>query len=1140
MSDLDPQTREIINDNSLSIIEKQNHLWGNNTLLCVEDLIEFGVVDHNDTQSMLDLIFNEIRLREPINPDHYFFIEREYKTRFPSLYRELQEHFEFEKELSRISFDAGPFPVHCTSESEILIPGYSLTEKIGSGGFGTVFKAKQLDLNRTVAIKVMGMNDVQAKSPFHDFRHEALKASRLFHKNIVEIYDIGERPDFFYVIMPLVEGGTLRSNRNKLKDRFDDIAIIVADICRAVQYAHDLSILHCDITPNNILFGTDQRPMLVDFGLSIDKKELAVFRGVCEVLDQCVDRDSQEDSGSSRSASFGGTTGYMSPEQSSGDLGSLSEKTDIFSLGAVLFFLLTGRDYSEKLSEVENWRFVGNGKNPPIDLISICSKCVARKKEDRYQTAEDIALDLERFRRKEIVSARPLQGMRNTPERISKWMKRSPAVATWSLSALFLGSMLFTTLIISFVVVKRESYEMTKALKQTAVASFDLGKLAASNGTVQQAIEAYSKAISVQEKLVAFFPDEAEYLLMLAKTRNNLAITLSEVSDPIGSPINFQQSIQLLSTRKPPEYLRIEWFDQLGNIHENFGNYLHRFGKIDESLNHYKIADRIRKSIYSEKSPQSVFSEAKSLMSFAALKSLNNESLHEAVQDYRMAIEKLEQLDAIPYALDEVSEKMQIANINLANSLSLTGGASEALVFLRETVDKWESMVRGDPENHKARRHLAISLTNYGNELSRQGNHQQAISSLKQAKIHYVEVMQSEKVGLFTEIYYSACLNFLSSTYRILAQKSYQAAERDELLRECKLCAEESVKLMSIAVNRNRFSDEAKSRLVDAYGNLANCHLALGNFDSSIESQKEALRILEESSDSTAPWVLKRIGIINDLARALIDHPKSRIEEARQLLRKGLEDGYGLVRGDQGNSLLNPQLLVLHDALGLADFKEGYSASDPSIAKGLYRSGITHFSQSIEIGEKSRSSGLLSSDYLRILSETHGRRAGLYDLTENYAASILDWRVLIERADPKNPDHLLYRLSLATALAKNGEIKSAWDEIRSIEAILPSNVNAPFMAACCLCEIYRHSGVNSETGDDHSISHDALLGQILAHLETADGVGYFDTQAGLSSLQNDLSLLPIRDAPEFVEFLDRIEVKSRAHKNALDQSSREP
>jgi hypothetical protein len=128
--------------------------------------------------------------------------------------------------------------------------------------------------------------------------------------------------------------------------------------------------------------------MLVDFGLSIDKKELAVFRGVYEALNQCVDRDSEEDIGSSRSASFGGTNGYMSPEQSSGDLGSLSEKTDIFSLGAVLFFLLTGKEYSEKLSEEENWRFVGNAKNPPTDLISICSKCVARKKEDRYQTAE--------------------------------------------------------------------------------------------------------------------------------------------------------------------------------------------------------------------------------------------------------------------------------------------------------------------------------------------------------------------------------------------------------------------------------------------------------------------------------------------------------------------------------------------------------------------------------------------------------------------------------------------------------------------------------------------------------------------------------------------------------------------------------
>ena len=258
------------------------------------------------------------------------------------------------------------------------------------------------------------------------------------------------------------------------------------------------------------------------------------------------------------------------------------------------------------------------------------------------------------------------------------------------------------------------------------------------------------------------------------------------------------------------------------------------------------------------------------------------------------------------------------------------------------------------------------------------------------------------------------------------------------------------------------------------------------------------------------------------------------------MLKKGLEEGYGLVRGDQGNSLLNPLLQVLHDALGLADFKEGYSSSDRSIAKELYRSGINHFSQSIEIGERSRSSGLLSSDCLRILGETYGRRAWLYDLTEDYAASIFDWRILIERADSKSPDYLLYRLSLATALAKNGETKASLDEIRAVEPILPSNVNAPFMAACGLCEIYRYSGANSEPGEGHSISDDALLRQILAHLETADGIGYFDTQDGLSSLQSDPSFLPVRDAPEFVEFLDRIESKSRAHKNVLDPSSHEP
>ena len=1138
--DLDPQTKEILQANHLSAIEKQNDLWGNHVALSVEELIGFGVVDPNDTETVLDLIFNEMRLREPLNPDHFAFIEREYLGRFPSLVKEIQEQFDCEKELARCFTETGRFSTLSPSEFGIQIPGYSITEKVGSGGFGTVYKARQIDLNRTVAIKVLRINDIQAKSPFEDFRNEALKASRLFHKNIVEVYEVGEQPDFFFVVMPFVEGGSLRSNRDKLRNRFDDIARIIADICRAVQYAHDLSILHCDITPNNILLGSEQRPMLVDFGLSRDTKELAVLRVVSEALDQCVDRDLQAVGDFGNSASLGGTHGYMSPEQSSGDLASLSEKTDIFSLGAVLFFLITGKEYSENLCEEENWRCGEEQNNLPIDLVAICSKCVSTKTEDRYRTAEDIALDLERYRRKEIVHARPLRGLRNAPERFSKWMKRSPAVAAWSLSALLLGSMLSITLIASFVMVTWKSHEMTKALKHSAVAAFELGKLAASNGTAQQAIDSYSKAISVQEQLVTLFPNEAEYCLMLAKTRNNLAITLSEISDSIGPPIHFQQSISLLSTLEPPDYLRIEWLEELANIHENFGNYLRRSSRTEESLSQYQMADRVRKTIYPARSSGAVFADAKSLMSFAGLKSLNHESLPDAVKDYMMAIEKFEQLESEHYALDEVFEKLQIAYINLAKILPLVGGENEASVILKESVEKWDSALQGNPENHKARRHLAICLTNYGNELSRQGNHQQAIVSLTQARIQYIYVMKSEKIGFITEIYYGACLNFLSSAYRTLAQNEYQMSKKVELLKECKLYSEESVKLLTGSVNRNQFLYDAKTRLIEAHRNLASYHLVCGNFDPSIESYQEALRILNESSDATLDWRLERLWTISDLSRALIDHPKSRMEEARQLLKQGLEEGYGLVRGDEVNTVLYPLLQVLHDGLGLADFKEGYASSDPALAKKSYISSISHFSQSIEIAEKSRSAGKLAGDSVRILNETYGRRAGLYDLTEDYGASIRDWRVLIERGETKNPDYVLYRLSLATAFAKYGEIVAAWEEIRSVESILQSNVNAPFMAACCLCEIYRQRGLNSEGGKDLSVSEDALLLQMVAHLETADSVGYFDTQDGLLSLQNEPSLLPLRGSQEFKEFQDRIVAKSKAQKNGQDPVSREP
>lgn len=405
--------------------------------------------------------------------------------------------------------EALSYPVTLASSDNTGIPGYEILGELGRGGMGVVYKARQIALNRIVALKMILSGKFAGDTQLARFQAEAEALAKLQHPNIVQVYDVGSHQGHAYIALEYVEGGNLAEKLHSVPQPPRVAARLVEILARAMQSAHEVGIVHRDLKPVNILLqpfvlgdahshsGSSQHRSSSSHSKSSSRQSImthtSVDYGTPKITDFGLAKQEQgaASSGLTNAGSIMGTPSYMSPEQAIGDIGLIGPATDIYTLGAILYEMLTGRPPFRADTPVNTIMQVIRGEvvSPaklvaklPKDIETITLKCLEKSPHKRYPSAAAFADDLANYLEDRPITARPVGPI----ERLTKWVYRRPLIASL-IGAIILGVFSFIVLGSWAYVAVKERARAAELAKDEASASAQESKqrlirLAVANG----------------------------------------------------------------------------------------------------------------------------------------------------------------------------------------------------------------------------------------------------------------------------------------------------------------------------------------------------------------------------------------------------------------------------------------------------------------------------------------------------------------------------------------------------------------------------------------------------------------------------------------------------------------------------------
>jgi tRNA A-37 threonylcarbamoyl transferase component Bud32/tetratricopeptide (TPR) repeat protein len=406
----------------------------------------------------------------------------------------------------------------------LVIPNFEVLSLIGQGGMGVVYKARQESLNRLVALKKLVPWMQPRGERLSRFRAEAKAAARISHPNIVQVYEFGEHEGHPYLALEYIDGGSLDQQIKDSPQPPREAATLVKAVALAVEKAHQAGVIHRDLKPGNILVARDGTPKVSDFGLA---------------------KLIEEDSGQTKSKDVLGTPSYMAPEQAGGGSKFVTEATDIYSLGAILYKLLTGHPPFQGTTPAETLLLVREQEpvppsrsrpTVPRDLEVIVLKCLEKDPLRRYMTAQALADDLEAWLEGRAILARP-PGKR---EQAWRWAKRHRTLAV--LGGI-VAPLAFLGLLIGLFLVNRErvradqNFDRAEKFSQNAFDTITQLLVVMDHGDISEVQvapllkELLTTGTERYEGLVRLRADEPTTLKQMARSENRLAEVHSRLAE---------------------------------------------------------------------------------------------------------------------------------------------------------------------------------------------------------------------------------------------------------------------------------------------------------------------------------------------------------------------------------------------------------------------------------------------------------------------------------------------------------------------------------------------------------------------------------------------------------------------------------